>query len=676
MSDLLYYAPFRYEDRSNVKKVSQLAPGEKAAVVAHISASKLSGFRRGPRVLEATLEDGSGAKLHAKWFHGERYLDSLVPDTRIALFGKVELDRANGHALMVQPEIEFLHAEEEDDGMLHAGRIIAVYEGVGEFSTRRIRGLIHRILKQVVMPEDEIPQTVRERIGLPDLASAIRELHVPPPNTDLRFLNEFRTPAQVRLIFDEFFWLECGLRLKKTKARKAPGLELAVTERAREQIRKMLPFKPTQAQRRVMQEVADDMKRPHPMNRLLHGDVGSGKTIVAAQAAVIAIENGYQVAVLAPTEILATQHYYYFKRLLEKLGYITAPLTGSASPREKEKIKKLIEQGLVQAVIGTHALIQEDVKFAKLGLAIVDEQHRFGVRQRLELFKKGEHHQPDVLVMTATPIPRTLALTLYGDLDVSTIDELPPGRKPIVTKHVPESAVQGIYSFLQQQVNAGRQAYVVYPVVEETDTAAVKAAEKMYDHLSREVFPNLRVGLLHGKMSSDDKERAMRNFQSGETQVLVATTVIEVGVDVPNASVIVIEQAERFGLAQIHQLRGRVGRAVHQSYCILVTGKLTDVARERIRTLVESNDGFYIAEMDMRLRGPGEFFGTKQSGIPGLRLADLLRDADILETARGEARNLIEASAVHGSDASKELPGVVRYIQEHWQRRYGLVQVG
>ena len=676
VSDLLYYAPFRYEDRTNVKKISQLAPGEKAAVLGQVTAAKLSGFRRGPRVLEATFEDGSGAKLHAKWFHGERFLDSLVPGTRIALFGKVELDRADGYPLIVQPEIEFLHAEEEDDEMLHTGRIVAVYEGIGEFSTRRIRGLIYRILKQVVMPEDAVPGSVRERVGLPDLACAIREVHVPPPKTDLRLLNEFRTPAQVRLIFDEFFWLECGLRLKKTKARKAPGLAFAVTERAREQIRKMLPFKPTQAQRRVMQEVADDMKRPHPMNRLLHGDVGSGKTIVAAQAAVIAIENGYQVALLAPTEILAIQHYWYFKGLLEKLGYVAAQLTGSVSADAKQKIKKMIEKGLVQVVIGTHALIQQDVEFAKLGLAIVDEQHRFGVRQRLELFKKGEEQQPDVLVMTATPIPRTLALTIYRDLDVSTIDELPPGRKPIVTKHVKESAVHGVYSFLEQQVNAGRQAYVVYPVVEETDTSAVKAAEKMYEHLSREIFPNIRVGLLHGKMSPDEKDRAMRNFQSGETKVLVATTVIEVGVDVPNASVIVIEQAERFGLAQIHQLRGRVGRGPHRSYCILVTGKLNDVAKERIRTLVESSDGFYIAEMDMRLRGPGEFFGTKQSGIPGLRLADLVRDADVLESARTEAQMLIETSVVQGSEQSKELPGVVRYIQEHWQRRYGLVQVG
>ncbi len=676
VSDLLYYAPFRYEDRTNVKSLSELVPGEKAAVLAQVASAKLSAFRRGPRMLEAVFHDGSGAKLHARWFHGERFADSVAPDARLALFGKVELDRSNGHALMVQPEIEVFHSEEEDEEMLHTGRIIAVYEGIGEFSTRRIRGLIHRILKQISLPEDALPASVRERVGLPDLASAIREVHLPAAGTDLRLLNEFRTPAQVRLIFDEFFWLECGLRLKKTKARKAPGIAFAVTPRAREQIKKMLPFKPTQAQRRVMQEIADDMKRPHPMNRLLHGDVGSGKTIVAAQAALIAIENGYQVAVLAPTEILASQHYLYFKRLFENLGYVVAQLTGSSSPREKQETKKLIEQGRAHLAIGTHALIQQDVEFAKLGLAIVDEQHRFGVRQRLELFKKGEQDEPDVLVMTATPIPRTLALTIYGDLDVSTIHELPAGRKPIITKHARESEVERVYGFIAQQVKAGRQAYVVYPVIEETDTAAVKAAEQMFDHLSREVFPNIPVGLLHGKMAAEDKDAAMRNFLAGQIKILVSTTVIEVGVDVPNASVMVIEQAERFGLAQIHQLRGRVGRGPHQSYCILVTGKLSDIARERIRTLIDSSDGFYIADMDMRLRGPGEFFGTKQSGIPGLRLADLLRDGDVLELARGEAQKLLDASSVQDSLESKELPGVLRHIQEHWQRRYGLVQVG
>ncbi len=668
VSDLLYYAPFRYEDRRNIKAISELAPGEKAVVLARVASARLARFRgRSAGLFEATLQDGSGANLRARWFHGERFADTLISGTRLALFGKIELDRDHGSRLIVQPEIEIL-SDEDTDELLHTGRIVAVYEAAGKISTRVFRTLIDRILKETPLPEDALPQSVRARMGLPDLATAIRETHVPSNEADVRLLNEFRTPAQVRLIFDEFFWLECGLALKKNKAKAATGIPFAVNERAREQIRKMLPFKPTAAQRRVMQEIADDMKRPHPMNRLLQGDVGSGKTIVAAQAAVIALENGYQVAVLAPTEILANQHYWYFKRLLEKLGYVVAALTGSSTGREKQKIKALIAEGYVKVVVGTHAIIQEDVTFAKLGLAIVDEQHRFGVRQRLQLMKKGE--QPDVLVMTATPIPRTLALTIYGDLDVSTIDELPPGRKPIVTKHVQESAVEGVYGFLAQEIKAGRQAYVVYPVVEETETAAVKAAENMFEHLSQKVFPQIPVGLLHGRMATEDKDRAMQSFHSGQIKILVSTTVIEVGVDVPNASVIVIEQAERFGLAQIHQLRGRVGRGRNQSYCILVTAKVNDVAKERIRTLVESNDGFYIAEMDMKLRGPGEFFGTRQSGIPGLRLADLIRDTDVLQTARTEAQTLIRAGD------TEELRAVARYIQEHWQRKYALVQVG
>jgi len=669
VADLLYYAPFRYEDRTNIKAIRELAPGEKAVAMAQVHSAKLSGFRRRALGLfEAIFQDGSGASMLARWFHGERYAESLVPGTRVALFGKVELDRGSGQRLMVQPEIEILSDEQGEEEALHTGRIVAVYEAAGKISTRVFRSLIDRVLKQVALPEDALPESVRERVKLPDLAAAIRYVHSPPSDADLRLLNDFRSPAQVRLIFDEFFWLECGLALKKTNARLAPGISFSVTERAREQIKRMLPFKPTPAQRRVMQEIADDMKRPHPMNRLLQGDVGSGKTIVAAQAAVLAMENAYQVAVLAPTEILATQHYAYFKRLLEKLGYVVVLLTGSASAREKQQIKKLISEGLVHVAVGTHALIQEDVTFHRLGLAIVDEQHRFGVRQRLELMRKGE--QPDVLVMTATPIPRTLALTLYGDLDVSVIDELPPGRKPIITKHVPGSSVERVYSFVAQEIKAGRQAYVVYPLVEESETTAAKAAEKMYQHLSEEVFPDIPVGLLHGKLSAEDKETAMQAFKSGESKILVSTTVIEVGVDVPNASVMVVEEAERFGLAQIHQLRGRVGRGAHQSYCILVTGKLNDISRQRIRTLVESIDGFYIAEMDMKLRGPGEFFGTKQSGIPGLRLADLIRDTEVLERARDEAQRLIE------SKDDNELRAAVRYIQEHWQRRYGFVQVG
>jgi ATP-dependent DNA helicase RecG len=482
-------------------------------------------------------------------------------------------------------------------------------------------------------------------------------------------LNAFRSPAQFRLIFEEFFWLECGLELKRAKARLFPGIGFGLTDRVRARIIEMLPFKPTGAQKRVLGEIAKDMSEPHPMYRLLQGDVGSGKTLVAAEAAIIAIENGYQVAVLAPTEILATQHYFYFKKLFQKLNYVTIMLTGSATARDKVQLKKLIGAGLVQVVVGTHALLEADVEFKKLGLGIVDEQHRFGVEQRQKLMEKGTH--PDVLVMTATPIPRTLALTVYGDLDVSVIDEMPPGRKPIVTRHVTEDRIEQVYSFLKKQIDLGRQAYVVYPLIEESETPAMKASQKMHDHLSRIVFPGTTVGLLHGKLPTEEKESAMEKFQRGETKILVATTVVEVGVDVPNATLMVIEQAERFGLAQMHQLRGRVGRGAEQSYCVLVTGKLSDTGRERIRTLVESNDGFYIAEMDMKLRGPGEFFGTKQSGVPALQIGNILRDADILEIARNEAVAFVEHPP-----SEEELRRAIGFIRDHWQRRYGLVKVG
>jgi ATP-dependent DNA helicase RecG len=666
--DLLYYLPFRYEDRSNTKELRSLVPGEKATVLARIEQASLSNFqRRSLGFFDATLSDGTGTLL-ARWFNGKHLVDWLTPGTRLALFGKIEYDRRRLAMVMVQPEFEIMQDNDEEE-QLHTGRVVPVYEAVGKISTRVFRQLLHRVLEQVELLDDALPEDIRKRLALPGLASSLRSVHSPQVADDIRLLNEFRSPAQFRLIFEEFFWLECGLALKRTKARKADGIPFELPGRVREQIKRMLPFKPTPAQKRVIQEIADDMKQPHPMNRLLQGDVGSGKTIVAAQSAIIAIENGYQVAVLAPTEILAAQHHVYFRRLMEKLGYTVILLTGSSTAREKLQLKKLIAAGYAQVIVGTHALLQQDVDFHKLGLAIVDEQHRFGVLQRLTLFEKGA--KPDVLVMTATPIPRTLALTIYGDLDVSTIDELPPGRQPIKTKHVTETAIEKVWSFLAAQIAKGRQAYVVYPVIEESETNAMKAAAQMYDHLTREVFPKLSIGLLHGKLSTEEKESAMRRFQQGETNILVSTTVIEVGVDVPNATVMVVEQAERFGLAQIHQLRGRVGRSSHQSYCILVTRKMNDIARERIRTLVDSNDGFHIAEMDMRLRGPGEFFGTRQSGVPGLRIANIFRDGDILELARSEAQALIAAPAEHA-----DLHGVVRYIQEHWQRQYGFVEVG
>ncbi len=459
------------------------------------------------------------------------------------------------------------------------------------------------------------------------------------------------------------------MALKRSKARTVSGIAFEIDERVRERVKRMLPFKPTGAQKRVIQEIAADMRQPHPMNRLLQGDVGSGKTIVAAEAAVIAIENGYQVAVLAPTEILAAQHAFYLRQILSPLGIVTALLTGSFTSREKDKLKQMVSAGMVQVVVGTHALLEKDVQFHRLGLAIIDEQHRFGVLQRLQLAQKGA--QPDVLVMTATPIPRTLALTLYGDLDVSVIDELPPGRKPIITKHATADRVEQVYSFLKRQIAEGRQAYVVYPVIEESETQAMKAAQKMYEHLSREVFPDLAVGLMHGRLSGDEKEDVMQRFKGGRIQILVSTTVIEVGMDVPNASVMVVEQAERFGLAQLHQLRGRVGRGAAQSYCILVTEKMNDTARERIRTLVDSTDGFHISEIDLKLRGPGEFFGTRQSGLPALRVANILRDAEILEIARREAVDFVAHPP-----AEEDLRRAVAYIRDHWQRRYGLVTVG
>lgn len=676
VEDLLGYVPFRYEDRSNMKTIAQLAPGEMATVIVEVRSVKMSGFkRRSLGLFEARFTDSSRAILVGKWFHGGYLANVLGEGMKVALFGKVEFDSYAGELTMLHPEMETLSGDDDEgEAALHVGRVVPIYEGTGKLTTRMIRTFVHRILKELeqagrpALP-DALPQFLRDRLKMPDRWTAVREIHFPPPESDLRLLNAFRSPAQFRMIFEEFFWLECGVALKRGKARMIPGIQFALNEQVREKIKAMLPFKPTGAQKRVLGEIARDMAEPHPMNRLLQGDVGSGKTIVAAEAAVIALENGYQVAVLAPTEILAAQHGIYFKQILSKLGYVVILLTGSFTAREKVQLKKLVGEGLAHVVVGTHALLEKDVEFKKLGLAIIDEQHRFGVLQRLGLVQKGI--TPDVLVMTATPIPRTLAMTLYGDLDVSVIDELPPGRKPIITKHSTSERIEQVYSFMKKQIEEGRQAYVVYPVIEESETQAMKAAQQEYEHLSKEVFPDISVGLMHGRLGADEKEAVMQRFKEGQIKILVSTTVIEVGVDVPNASVMIVEQAERFGLAQLHQLRGRVGRGAAQSYCLLVTEKLNEAARERIRTLVESTDGFYISEMDLKLRGPGEFFGTKQSGLPSLRIANILRDAEILEIARREAVDFVERPP-----SPDDLKQAVAYIRDHWQRRYGLVTVG
>jgi len=671
VEDLIHYFPFRYEDRSNLKTIAQLAPGELATVIAEVRTSKVTAFRRrNLGLFEAEFTDSSRAIILGKWFHGAYLADRMTPGTRVALFGKVEFDTYRGQLQIMHPETEFLTADEDgDDSALHTGRVVPVYNAVGKVNTRALRVLIHRALQEIPELEDHLPDAVRNGLKFPTRTEALREAHFPQSGTPIRILNDFRSQAQFRLIFEEFFWLECGLEIKRKRARALPGIQFDLTDKVREQIKKLLPFKPTNAQKRVLKEIADDMSRPSPMNRLLQGDVGSGKTIVAAESAIIALENGYQVAILAPTEILATQHYFSLKPLFQKVGYTTVLLTGSNTAREKVKIKEMIRSGLIPVAIGTHALIEKDVEFAKLGLVVIDEQHRFGVMQRFQLVQKGV--TPDVLVMTATPIPRTLAMTLYGDLDVSTIDELPPGRRKIVTKHLTADQVELAYSAVRREIDSGRQAYVVYPVIEESETQAMKAAQQMYELLSRDVFPGVPLGLLHGRLGTAEKEDAMDAFKHGRTRILVSTTVIEVGVDVPNATVMLVEQAERFGLSQLHQLRGRVGRGAEQSYCMLITEKLNDTGKERIRTLVDSQDGFVIAETDLKLRGPGEFFGTKQSGLPSLHIADILRDPDILAAARHEARAFVERPP-----SEEAFLAAVEYIRNHWQRRYGLVQVG
>ncbi len=669
-ADLLSYAPFRYEDRSNVKPISELAPGEMATVLAEVRSVHMPRFRRrNLGLFEAFFTDGSGARLMGKWFNAAYLANVLEPGVRVALYGKVEFDSYSRELAMMHPEHEILRGDDDGDESLHTGRIVPIYEAAGKVSTRALRTILRRLLDRVGEIGDAMPPHILRQLKLPGIMEALNELHFPAPGTDLRLLNAFRTPAQFRMIFEEFFWLETGMALKRRQAQIEVGISFQLTQRIREQILKMLPFKPTSAQKKVLKEIALDMASASPMSRLLQGDVGSGKTIVAAQAAVIAVENGYQAAMLAPTEILASQHYSNLSRVLAPLNYTIAPLFGSMAKKEKDVAKRALATGLAKVAVGTHALLEEDVEFHKLGLAIIDEQHRFGVLQRKALQQKGV--TPDVLVMTATPIPRTLALTIYGDLDVSVIDELPPGRRPIKTFHKTKLELEQVYSFVLSEVRAGRQAYFVYPAIEESEALAVKAAQNAFEELSKHVFPELKVALLHGKMKPAEKDAVMDGFKRGEVQVLVSTTVIEVGVDVPNATVMVVENAERFGLAQIHQLRGRVGRGAEQSYCVLVTDKLSENGRERIRTLVDSTDGFYISEMDLRLRGPGEFLGTRQSGLPAFRIGSILRDQEILELARSEAVAFVDKPPSPGA-----LEDAVLYIRENWQRRYGLALIG
>jgi ATP-dependent DNA helicase RecG len=707
VEDLLYHLPFRYEDRLHPMALSELKPGEMASVIGEVRGTVLLRTRSMP-IFEMTVEQGISS-LKCMWFHGTYLKDRFKSGQMLAVYGKVEASRSGRGFKMIQPQVEILSADEDESELLEVGRIVPVYESLGgnKLTTRWIRRIVYNLLGELEghVPET-LPRALIERLTLPNREEALRSVHFPPAGTPITQLQASVTAAHRRLIFEELFYLELGLELKRRRFKERVGIGFETAEKVREAIREILPFHPTAAQKNALGEIVADMRRPSPMRRLLQGDVGSGKTIVALQSMLVAIENGYQAALMAPTEILATQHYLAAKKLLERSSkrYRIVLLTGSLDDDVKRLARSRIFQGEADVVIGTHALIEEKVEFAKLGLIVVDEQHRFGVLQRFRLMKKPNDVEPDVLVMTATPIPRTLALSLYGDLDLSVLDELPPGRTPIVTRQVSDERADEVWKFVREQVGRGHQAYVVYPVIEgakddqpELDFAppdveeepkktakktkaqslfekpSLKAATDMYEALKASALAGLRLGLLHGRLDSDEKEIVMRRFQRGELDVLISTTVIEVGVDVPNATVMVIEHAERFGLAQMHQLRGRVGRGAAKSYCILMTGgKVSPQAEERLAAMVRTQNGFELAELDLQLRGPGEFFGTRQAGLPDFRVANLVRDRELLERAKAEAARFVENP--EGTDEERKL--VRTRLREAWQRRYGLVEAG
>ncbi len=766
VEDLLYHLPFRYEDRLHPKPLGAYQVGDMASLVGEVRGTILLRTRSGP-IFEMTVgvkpppQESSAAMegllrpppqavletVKCIWFHGTYLKDKFKPGQMIALYGKLDGSRSR-NALgaapgatafkMVQPTFEILpdmHATGEDAEftMLEMGRIVPVYPTLGGTTAwgakltsrwlRRVMWTVFRELAESGAEADEtLPPALRRRLGLPGRMESLQALHFPAAGTAITELMSARTPAHRRLIFEEFWYLELGLELKRRRLRERAGTAFRTDESVREALKQVLPFKPTAAQKRVLGEIANDMRKTQPMRRLLQGDVGSGKTIVAFQAALVAIENGHQVAMMAPTEILATQHYLSAKKLLGGVvsphsgkPYRVALLTGSLDDRTKREVRRRIFLGEVDLAIGTHALVEEKVDFDNLGLVIVDEQHRFGVQQRFQLMRKpganGVATEPDVLVMTATPIPRTLALTMYGDLEASVIDELPPGRSPIVTRRTSEERADEVWGFVRKQAEAGRQAYIVYPVIEgskddqpeldfaleagDADSSAalrndkkieqgkgpskkaqrqkLRSATEMFEALQNGALKGLKVGLLHGRMSADDKEVTMARFKRGEIDVLVATTVIEVGVDVPNATVMVIEHADRFGLAQLHQLRGRVGRGAAKSYCVLVTGEtISPEAELRLDAMVRTQNGFELAELDLQQRGPGEFFGTKQAGLPEFRVANLARDREILELAKVEAESFVETKDPAVSQSERE--AVWSRLKQQWQRRYGLVE--
>jgi ATP-dependent DNA helicase RecG len=674
VEDLLYRLPFRYEDRSRMQPIASLRPGQKAAVLGEIRSANVSVTRRrGFRIFHAVLADASGS-IRCTWMNQAFLADILKPHLQVVVFGDVKLDSSGLH--FMNAEYELVSGDSDGDAAdegrpasVHTGRIVPFYEKTGTVTPNMQRRLVRLALDQLpAQVPDVLPAAMRARLSLAPRRSALEEAHFPPNESSVDVLNAFRTDAQRRLIFEEFFLYQLGHAWR----RHAGSVELKpfvpkVDDRIRASAAAVLPFKLTPGQKLALKEIVDDMRQPKPMHRLLQGDVGAGKTIVALLAAIVAMENGLQAAFMAPTEILAAQHYSNIARLLASSRFRVDLLTGSTPGLHKHTLLAHIERGSTHLIVGTHALVQEKVKFHALGFVVIDEQHRFGVAQRAAL--RGKGLRPDVLLMTATPIPRTLALTDYSELDVSKITDLPPGRKPVRTWVKPESRRDEIYQLIREQLDAGRQAYVIYPLVEESEKIDLKSATEMADHLQTEVFPAYKVALLHGRMKQDVKDRVMFAFAKGQIHILVSTTVVEVGVDVANASIMVVEHAERFGLSQLHQLRGRVGRGPWESHCILLyQAPWTDDARERLKAMASTSDGFVIAERDLELRGPGDFFGTRQSGLPRLRTGDLVRDRDIMEQAHREARDLV--------DAGNLTPELMTFVEERWQQQFGLIEVG
>jgi ATP-dependent DNA helicase RecG len=690
VEDLLNYFPMRYEDRSNLIQIDELTNDSEASVelYARVSGGFKVGKNRGPKapplyIFEITGSDAERTRkpVVVWWFVSGKqahriinyYKSRFERGTRFVAYGKWEWDaRKNTFALRINKpdELEILPnfedaetfgllrnlpteeettVESDEDlledidnpefAMIHVGRRVPVYRKLGHFQTKRLREIIFSVLQNLDKSsvKETLPEDLCARQKLISRAQAVEEIHFPPEDSLISEYEMSRSAAHKRLIFEEFFWVSFALQLKRGERKKEPkGTIIEISDTTLERIKSLLPFALTGAQERVVKRIFEDMQSDAPMNRLVQGDVGSGKTIVAFLAMFAAMENGYQTALMAPTEILAEQHARNAKRIFQDSPYRVELLIGSLRAAEKRKVQADIASGEIQAVIGTHAVIQDAVEFEKLGLAVVDEQHRFGVLQRAELRARG--FNPDILVMTATPIPRSLAMTVYGDLDVSVIDELPPGRTPIKTVVYGEEKREAIYGGIERQIKLGRQVYIVYPLIEESEKMDLKAATKMFEELRDKIFPNYKVGLLHGKMKGSEKEEIMGRFVSGETHILISTTVIEVGVDVPNASLMIIEHAERFGLSQLHQLRGRVGRGAEQSFCVLLTGdKKTSVARARLGIMEETTDGFRIAEKDLEIRGQGEILGTRQSGVQTFKIGNIIRDLEILDAARKEA---------------------------------------